>query len=226
MAKKKFYVVKNGKVPGIYDNWPDCQAQVNGFSGAIYKSFSTIEDAEAFLNDTPIKENKPDGMIAYVDGSYNEGINTCGFGVYIEDDSAKYVFYGKFTQTDGGRNVEGEVMAGLVAAKFAHTLKKPITIYHDYQGIGSWARGEWQRNKTYTKSYYADIQNMIKEGLNVNFIHVDGHSNVRGNEYVDRLAKYACGVPLSESDMSVLLNEVMSNDTAILREITDMTEFI
>ena len=59
MAKKKFYVVKNGKVPGIYDNWPDCQAQVNGFSGAIYKSFSTIEDAEAFLNDTPVKENKP-----------------------------------------------------------------------------------------------------------------------------------------------------------------------
>lgn len=41
----KYYVVWRGKQPGIYDNWPDCQAQVLGFAGAAYKSFKTEAEA-------------------------------------------------------------------------------------------------------------------------------------------------------------------------------------
>ena len=44
MAKKKFYVVWQGLNPGIYDNWADCKAQVDGQEGAKYKSF---EDRDA-----------------------------------------------------------------------------------------------------------------------------------------------------------------------------------
>ena len=43
----KYYVVWRGKQPGIYDNWPDCQAQVLGFAGAAYKSFKTEAEARA-----------------------------------------------------------------------------------------------------------------------------------------------------------------------------------
>ena len=42
----KTYVVFKGRIPGIYDNWPDCQAQVNGFSGQSYKAYSTRSAAE------------------------------------------------------------------------------------------------------------------------------------------------------------------------------------
>jgi len=42
----KFYAVKKGKTPGIYKTWPDCQKQVKGFSGAVYKSFTSLEEAE------------------------------------------------------------------------------------------------------------------------------------------------------------------------------------
>ena len=45
--KSKFYVVWQGKVPGIYTNWADCQAQVSGFSAARYKAFATRQEAEA-----------------------------------------------------------------------------------------------------------------------------------------------------------------------------------
>lgn len=45
--KSKFYVVWQGKVPGIYTNWADCQAQVNGFGAARYKAFTTRQEAEA-----------------------------------------------------------------------------------------------------------------------------------------------------------------------------------
>jgi ribonuclease HI len=47
MAKKqKYYVVWNGKKPGIYTNWDDCKKQVHGFDGAQYKSFASLEDAK------------------------------------------------------------------------------------------------------------------------------------------------------------------------------------
>jgi viroplasmin and RNaseH domain-containing protein len=44
----KYYAVKVGKNPGIYNTWDDCKEQVNNFSGAIYKSFKTLEEAEKF----------------------------------------------------------------------------------------------------------------------------------------------------------------------------------
>jgi ribonuclease HI len=41
------YVVYNGWVPGVYDEWEDCQKQVNKFSGNSYKGYLTRELAEA-----------------------------------------------------------------------------------------------------------------------------------------------------------------------------------
>ena len=49
MCKKKYYAVKVGKVPGIYLTWDECSSQVIGFKGAKYKSFPTIEEAQAFI---------------------------------------------------------------------------------------------------------------------------------------------------------------------------------
>ena len=45
MAKNKYYVVWKGITPGVYDNWGECKAQVDGQDGAKYKSFETKEEA-------------------------------------------------------------------------------------------------------------------------------------------------------------------------------------
>lgn len=45
----KIYAVKKGRVPGIYRNWDETKKQVNGFSGAEYKSFENITDAIDYL---------------------------------------------------------------------------------------------------------------------------------------------------------------------------------
>ena len=50
MAKKKFYAVKKGKNPGIYETWDEAKEQVTGFPSPIYKSFNTKEEAEEFLH--------------------------------------------------------------------------------------------------------------------------------------------------------------------------------
>ena len=50
MAKKqKYYVVWQGKRPGIYTDWETCKAQVEGVQGAQYKSFDTMAEAESAL---------------------------------------------------------------------------------------------------------------------------------------------------------------------------------
>lgn len=45
----KYYAVAKGKTPGIYFTWDDCKAQVEHFSGAVYKSFTSVAEAEAFV---------------------------------------------------------------------------------------------------------------------------------------------------------------------------------
>lgn len=56
----KYYAVKKGKVPGIYLNWNDCKAMVDGYPGAVYKSFKTIEEAENLLTERKVlPERKP-----------------------------------------------------------------------------------------------------------------------------------------------------------------------
>lgn len=47
---KKYYAVKVGKVTGIYETWEECKSNVDGYPGALYKSFKNITDAYAYLD--------------------------------------------------------------------------------------------------------------------------------------------------------------------------------
>ncbi len=48
---KKYYAVRIGKKPGIYQTWNECKAMVDGFSGAVYKSFTNLAEAKMFLEE-------------------------------------------------------------------------------------------------------------------------------------------------------------------------------
>lgn len=45
----KFYAVAKGRKPGIYLTWHDCELNVKGVKGAIFKSFKTQAEAEAYF---------------------------------------------------------------------------------------------------------------------------------------------------------------------------------
>ncbi|MEI6889352.1 MAG: viroplasmin family protein [Bacteroidales bacterium] len=55
MAKSKYYVVWNGRKPGIYEGWDKCRDQVAGFTGAKFKGFPTADLARGALNYDPRK---------------------------------------------------------------------------------------------------------------------------------------------------------------------------
>ena len=78
----KWYAVKKGKNPGLYNSWDECKKQVIGFPDAEYKSFENKSEAEGWLNEKEKPLDEVDG-IAYVDGSFNEKAGLYGFGGFI-----------------------------------------------------------------------------------------------------------------------------------------------
>jgi ribonuclease HI len=51
MGKKKVYAVASGRTSGvIVSSWDECKDLVHGYTGAKFKSFSTREDAQQYLN--------------------------------------------------------------------------------------------------------------------------------------------------------------------------------
>lgn len=46
MTTNKYYVVWKGLETGIFTNWKDCQKNVQGFPGAKFKSFQSMEEAK------------------------------------------------------------------------------------------------------------------------------------------------------------------------------------
>lgn len=52
-SKKKYYTVWKGHKRGVYESWPDCQKQIKGYEGAVYKSFASLEMAQNALNGNP-----------------------------------------------------------------------------------------------------------------------------------------------------------------------------
>ena len=56
MAKKpKYYVVWEGHTPGIYTEWEAAEAQVKGYPEAVFKAFSSREEAEIAFEEGPLE---------------------------------------------------------------------------------------------------------------------------------------------------------------------------
>ena len=183
MAKTKYYAVKVGKNTGVFQTWAQCEEQIKGVSGAQYKSFTTLEDAERYIQTSPseetvkeevssydINENikqrlselKENEVIAFVDGSFQEGKSA--FGVIIFDDKGnKEKLYKAFTENYNQefinlRNVAAELEGVKEAIQWALKYeKKKISIFYDYEGIEKWADRTWQAKNKITKDYVGFI---------------------------------------------------------------------
>ncbi len=197
MATKKYYAVQEGRVPGIYTTWNDCQKQVVGYKGAKFKSFPTLEAAEAYLNGVDDGMTKKDvianGWAIYVDGSFLNGRYGWGFAAY-RDGVLIHTANGSDDKEEAAalHNVAGELKATIEAVRWAREEGfSPITIYHDYAGISEWALGNWKTNRDLTRRYADYISRHLSW---VNFCKVTGHTGVVGNELADKLAKDALGI--------------------------------
>ena len=191
---QKFYAVKKGRKIGIFDNWSECHKSVNGFSGAIYRSFKNQDDASKYMADNQNNQSMitPDMPYAYIDGSFYNGIY--GYGGFVADSEGRHILQGSGSEPvlAAMRNVAGEILGAMAAINYAtdHHYKN-LVIYYDYEGIERWATGKWRANKAGTKAY----QDTCKQcSVNLIFEKVKAHSGIECNELADKLAKQAIGL--------------------------------
>lgn len=192
----KFYAVRIGRQTGLFSTWEECKKQIDGFSGASYKSFKTIDEANAYLKFEEINYDVP-GLCAYVDGSFNANKQIYGSGAVILFDGQPIAELKKTGNSDmlvSMRNVAGEIAAAVMSMRYAlENGHAHITIFHDYEGIAKWCTGEWKTEKDGTKKY-KQFFDSVKNRLNVDFIKVAAHTGIEYNELADKLAKEAAEI--------------------------------
>ena len=172
----KFYAVKEGKKTGIYMSWDECKEQVNGYSGAVYKSFTSEDEAKAFIG-KEVKKVSDD--LTLIEGQQ-----------VIQQLLGK----GNIPEYSSMRNVSGEILGCMNAIQYAIDHHYPsICIYYDYEGIEKWATGLWKANKEHTQNYVKTINDMKKK-IDIYFQKVLAHSGDYYNEVADGLAKKAVGI--------------------------------
>ena len=56
---KKWYVVYEGSVPGVYEHWEDCFKKVNKFKGNNYKSYKSKRGSSVHELPARAREEEP-----------------------------------------------------------------------------------------------------------------------------------------------------------------------
>lgn len=234
MAKKKIYAVKKGKVVGIFKNWDECKDSVEGFPGAIYKSFFTKEEADEYLSET-IKdtsnknlekgENYIENQItAYVDGSFDEKIGKYAFGCVIITPNGEIIREsgnGNNPDSIALRNVSGEMLGAMFAVKWCDKNGYPaIEICYDYIGIEKWVTGEWKAKNNLTQKYVEFMKENCTK-FNISFKKIAAHTGNKYNEEADKLAKAALldgkGIPkINKGDFWFTVDDISWSDLEVI----------
>ena len=157
MAKSKanFYVVWQGREPGIYDSWSACEAQVKGVA-AKYKGFATLAEAQQAFAATPEDyiTRKPAGEADLVsksdlqaksillpalavDAACSGNPGTMEFRGVIADTGTQVFHRGPYVE---GTNNIGEFLAIVLGLAYLKLHNLPWALYSDSKTAISWVR--------------------------------------------------------------------------------------
>lgn len=156
MSKKKaaYYVVWQGKQPGIYADWETCQAQVKGQQGAVYKGFSTLAEAEKAFSSSPEEyitrkststskiitrpsTSSPILPALAVDAACSGNPGLMEFRGVIADRGTEVFHRGPFQK---GTNNIGEFLAIVLGLAYLKTNNLPWVLYSDSRTAIAWVK--------------------------------------------------------------------------------------
>ena len=212
-----FYAVANGRTVGIFSSWADCNNSVKGYKNAIYKKFTSKEDAELFIrektNTTAEKEGSCDtdfvpDYYVYTDGACsNNGRKNAssGIGIFFGIDDKRNVSK-KIEEKGKHTNNIAELSAiihtyPIIEDDILHGKKIAIVTDSKYaiQCVSSYGK------KCTDQGWNVDIPNkelvkqaydLYKDKPSIRFIYIKAHTNNTdvhsfGNYNADKLATTA-----------------------------------
>ncbi|WP_434520481.1 ribonuclease H family protein [Pediococcus sp. M21F004] len=167
-SKKKFYAVAKGKQTGIFTDWNETKAMIDGFPGARYKGFTTEAEARQWLDDggtitkktvskkiTPAPSQQPNDsdLVVYTDGGSRNTGNVNGGHVKKQDKAAwAYLINLNGQQVSdsqgefGATNNRMEIMALIRALEWLEANRKQaaaISIVTDSQYVLNAIQKHW-----------------------------------------------------------------------------------
>ncbi|MCK9613210.1 MAG: ribonuclease H family protein [Bacteroidales bacterium] len=175
MKKEKFYVVWQGRKPGIYRTWEKCLEQVEKHEGAKYKSFTSLAEAEkAFREDygkyikkntqktipgeIKLAEKKPEMKSWSVDAAWN---TKTGIMEYrgVETETGREIFH-KGPYEDATNNI-GEFLAVVHALALLKKKGINIPVYSDSSTAIKWVNDKKTKTKLIPSDKNAEIFDLI-----------------------------------------------------------------
>ncbi len=209
MSKKKIYAVAVGRKTGIFHSWDEVKGYVDGFKGAVYKSFGSSEEASRWLQNpsysssgdkktvkTAPPEFGSDTIVIYSDGGSINNPGPGGYGaVVIEGEKIQELSQG-FRHTTNNRM---ELLGVISALEFVGKTEKQIRVFTDSKyvvnGISkgwakSWRSNGWRKsnNEPALNSDLWERLLQLTAHINVDFNWVKGHAGDFYNERCDELA--------------------------------------
>jgi ribonuclease HI len=172
-AKKHFYAVVKGRKPGLYTHWTGAggaEEQIKGFAGAIFRGFTTREEAEYYLRSkgqvmpaqpllldaepagvneptllTPPPTYLPDlqagRLVIFTDGASTGNPGPGGYGVVMLYGEKRKELSGGFRCTTNNRM---ELM-GVIAALQTLKRRSEVVVYTDSRYVVNAVALGWAR---------------------------------------------------------------------------------
>lgn len=160
MSKKRaaYYVVWQGRTPGIYDSWEACEAQVKGADGARYKGFATLPEAQQaftaspddYIQRKPKEENPKSEIINQkseitnpllpalaVDAACSGNPGLMEFRGVVADTGTEVFHRGPYP---AGTNNIGEFLALVLGLAYLKKHNLPWNLYSDSRTALAWLR--------------------------------------------------------------------------------------
>jgi ribonuclease HI len=182
MGKKKFYVVWKGRKTGVFTSWNVCKKQIEGFEGAQYKSFISLNEAETAstknYEDYKGKNTKKQTLTSAEKSSYGApNLESISVDAACSGNPGKMEYRGVLTHNKKqifikgpykkGTNNIGEFLAlvhGIALLKSKNNSTTPI--YSDSRIAMSWVQKKQCRTNMVFDASNKDLLELIKRAEN------------------------------------------------------------
>ena len=176
--KQKYYVVWKGVNPGIYDSWTDCQLQIKGYEGALYKSFESMDEAQQAFADSAFhfvgrKAPKMDAGPKQIPENFD--LNCLAVDAACSGNPGPMEYRGVYLMTGQeifhfgpvyGTNNIGEFLAIVHGLALMKQKDIRMTIYSDSRNALSWVKQKKCKTKLERNAKTEQLFQMIERAEN------------------------------------------------------------